>query len=55
MATDSRGAVPKKMAEITPVEPEQGNACAGKDAKTPPPRFAAFTPNQFFKHQKQKR
>lgn len=44
----------KEGAEIRPVEPEQGNACAGKDVTTPP-RYAAFTPNQFFNHQKTKR
>jgi hypothetical protein len=37
-------------AEIIPVEPGQGNACAGKVAQHIPPfAFAAFLSNHFFK------
>lgn len=34
-------------AEIKPVEPGQGNACAGKDKQTPLP-FRSFYPKSIF-------
>jgi hypothetical protein len=49
--SDSRGAIRQLAeAEIRPVEPDQGNACAGKVELFATLRFAAFPSNQFFNY-----